>query len=179
MEIIQYFLPPIPKTYQFCLDNVKAMSEKMGIKYTLIQDKINAPPEYRIVRDATDWLRLKLISEDPERFWLDSDMLLIKLFDFEFKKGKPYIVNDICPAAALYGNSCKEQIKSLFSMEHVGTIHKHVGARPDDYFKIPNGYILHLHLGCMLDLKRTQNQMCKLKTVNGEQIFESIKGFSL
>jgi len=186
MEIIQYFFPPIPGIYQFCLDNVKAVAEKMGIKYTLIQDRIEVPAEYitanlnQSIRDSTDWIRLKWLTVDPERFWIDADMLIVKPFDFEFKKGKPYIINDMCPAAALYGNSCKEQMDKLFSLERVRNLHRNVEKRlSNDYYMIPNGYILHLHLGCMLGANRLQNQFCKLKKENGELVFETIKGYAL
>ena len=185
MRIVQYFKPPVLSIHQFCMDTVKANLPD-NATYELITGDIDAPPEYKIVRDATDWLRLYELNKDPETFWIDSDMIALRKLDFPIEKGKPYLFKNTCIQSAFYGNGCKEIIAELFGIEHVGKITENLKALGDRIEFIPDGYLLHLHLGCMLEgvnptLLIKKNQHCSVyrNEPNGEWKFKSIEGYKL
>ena len=113
MEIVQAFTTsPIPKIYQYCMDQVKAIVPD-GLDYTLVryETPMNNASKDRFGSSA---LRLKLLEENLDRFWLDSDMLISsKFFEFEFEKNKPYVFGGLCSASAIYLNNCEEALDFL------------------------------------------------------------------
>jgi hypothetical protein len=180
IEVIQWFNGPIPKIYRQCMDKIKEAAFQAGFKYELFDKKIYA--HNQDVRKVSDEYRHFLMIENPQRWWIDSDMLPIgDLSEIKFEPGKPYCHDSKSPESAIYANGCIEQIERWYEAIEKGiSIQKMLEINRSTYNTIPPGYLLHLHLGCMVKFKMMKNDHCTLtKSENGELNFESIELYNI
>lgn len=171
MEIIQHFPAPIPKIYEQCMNQVKSMLP-VGVTYRVISEDENR------VKNRMDSLfrRLEILNENPEAFVIDPDFLILKPFDFEFKKGKLYVFEGKCSAAAVYVNNCPEAIEDLIKKFKGRCFHNELNKM--DTYKISEDYMMHLHLGALRQRNGGKNTECEIvKNDKNEYEFSWIRGF--
>lgn len=147
MMVYQYFhTEDIPKFYRKCMDELRdSLPENVGYK---LVTKYECPGNYKSEKRKSVSVRFRLLSEDPEGVWFDSDIKVIKWFDFEFKKDKPYIMPESCGARAIYTNGNTELMKTVldeFEMNPNLCGCKVLRRRIKEFNTFPSGYIVHSH----------------------------------
>ena len=186
IEIIQWFdcdgdESKIPIVYRKCMNAIKSEALSSGMKYTLLTDKINMK-HYTDCRFASNDYRLELLIQNPNRWWLDADMLPTGHFaDIPFESNFPYCYNGRGVEGAIYANGCKDIMSNWSAAVNSGiNIIAVLYNNIKQYRNIPEGYLLHIHLGCLLGNGRMKNVYCNLKNNdNGELDFESINGYDI
>ena len=131
-------------------------------------------------RFGSSALRLKLLEENLDRFWLDSDMLISsKFFEFEFEKNKPYVFGGLCSASAIYLNNCEEALDFLKrNYDGKSCLHKAIESS-NMFLKIPDEFLLHLTLGILIQMGGGKHFNCSInKDENNEFQFSWIKPFN-
>ena len=92
MNVYQWYNSSVkPRIVQDCMDQVEFMTENVGgDTYTLIAPDHKQFDISLAVRSESDYLRCKVLSEDPEGCWLDADCEIINKFQPPHD-GKPYV----------------------------------------------------------------------------------------
>lgn len=188
MEVVQYFEGKVPNIYQYCIDDVKRnlpfyvsynFIDKMPEKYKCAPDGYPLP-----VRRYTVAQRLELLIENPQRMWVDTDVLVHRWPSFQYLPGKPYIFNKTCSVSIIYCNGCPEIIKDV-----LGEFNKNKGwlcackiieGMKDKFYEFPNGCFQHLQLGKIMGTKgnwiRQSNSECTVIQKDGKIFFDKITG---
>jgi hypothetical protein len=182
IEIIQWFEEPIPKIYRQCMDKIKEAALNAGFDYKLFTNNIHGSLFHKNKRYVSDEYRHILMIENPYRCWIDSDMLPIgDLSELKFIAGKPYCNSDKSVETFIYGNGCLEQIENWYhSIKQGISIQKMFELSREKYNTIPVGYFLHLHLGCMIQFRQFENDYCKIKKNEKDELeFVSINGYDI
>jgi hypothetical protein len=147
-NVIQYDdgLRPI---YQQCMDQARSRMPQ-DINYSLIT-KTECEARYIDYRAVSDVIRLKYAASDPNMVWLDTDILIKKWPDFEFKKGKTYI-ND-SSVSVIFVNGCTEFYKHLWDiyqqteeLNYSGWFQRLILKHKEIIEYIPTGYFAHCAL---------------------------------
>lgn len=182
MKIIQAFKKPIPKLYRMCINQVKSVIPD-GVGYTLLNE------DFSRVNESFSFQRriFELLVEDPDRFWIDADMLIPEWFDFDFEPGKPYVYGGSCAISAIYANGCADVIDRvlLSKMNDNKCSHWNIKNAIDEFNIIPRDSILHLHLGSLLRFSDASkydvngNFHCKIVKDGSEYSFYEINGFDI
>ena len=144
-HVIQYDdgLRPI---YAKCIEQARSRIPE-SVEYTLVQHT-DCKARCQDFRAVSDVLRLRMASERPDMVWLDSDVLIKKWPDFEFKKGRPYL-NDRT-ASVIFVNGCTELFKNLWNLYEIdmdlnypGWLQYLVKEYKDEFEYLPAGYFVH------------------------------------
>jgi hypothetical protein len=178
IEITQWFAGKfIPKIYQQCMNQVKSMVP-LSWKYNLIIGEGN----HQRAKYKSNIIRKELLLENSMRWWIDSDVLILKSLDeLLIKENMPYCYDGNCYATSIFGNGCTETLNEVFSKQKGNdclceVIKEHINT----FEKIPKEYMLHLHLSRLIETGKMENDFCKLKRdINGELVFEKINGFDV
>lgn len=99
-------------------------------------------------RAASEIVRLSEASTNPDMLWLDSDCLIKKWPDFEWKPGKPYM-SERWLEAVFYVNGCCEffsdMLKASEKYSHKPCWLRKMFQDRKKYFEmIPDGYFVHM-----------------------------------
>lgn len=128
-----------------CMDQVKKMLDDSY--KLLIESEVENSRHYSRSR------RLELIMNDVDGLWLDCDCLILKKFDFEFKKNRPYIMRSGCSAAGIFVNGNTDLIKRIYEEQKItrvcpcNIIKKYI----DEFEFFPEGYIAHLQFSSVMN----------------------------
>ena len=108
IEILQIHCGEIHRERQQCIDSVRRAYK--GYPYRMITG-----PDFDDVRQRvafSDWLRLKMLSDNPNMLYIDTDIYMEKPFtDFPLK-GKPYMLHPF-NNCMIYANNCCEWFKQF------------------------------------------------------------------
>jgi len=176
-EIIQHCTPTMSKLYGECIAQVKTklpddVSHRLLCTGVLQYAPTLTNEESRI---STRMSRLKALRENLSGMWLDSDMMLLKWFDFEFEKGYVYVAGDVgCSASAIFANGCIETIDFLISEFKNFCIHVVIDKNKDKFKVIPSGYLLHLRLYRLIKAGGGRNKNCEIEKENDDFKFKWI-----
>jgi len=148
MVIVQYDngIRPI---YAKCINQVKA-NLPVGVKHDLISHN-GVTVRNNDYRAASEVVRLVEAASTPDMMWIDSDVLIKKWPNFEFKKGRPYC-SEKWWEAIFYVNDCCEFFQGLLKEYDDKNLCKPCWLRQlfiDHRFEfemIPEGYFVHLAL---------------------------------
>jgi len=153
MKIIQYDdgLRPI---YRQCIHHVIEKKPK-EIEHVLIE-KAEIEARCDDYRGVSNVLRVQEACKNPDMLWLDSDILVKKWPDFEFKPGKPYFAHGLSGNPEnwiFYVNGRCDYFQSLMDryIENKGWtdlywMARMIQANPKEVELFPRGYFIHLYL---------------------------------
>ena len=136
--------------YSKAIDQVMS-SKPASVRHTLITSSCGHDVRNSDYRAASEIVRLTEACINPEMFWLDSDVLIKKWPDFEFKPGKPYC-SEKWFEAIFFVNGCCDFFRDLFKEYENKRLHKSCWLRRlfRDHLKefelIPEGYFVHMTL---------------------------------
>jgi hypothetical protein len=145
MNIIQYDDGKRP-IYAKAINQVRS-SIPSGVTHNLIHSTgyTACNDDYRAISET---LRLTQASVNPKMMWLDSDVLIKKWPDFEFKPGKPYCSKKHWEAI-FYVNDCCEFFKEmLYDSKRFSHrpcwLRKMFQDRKSSFEFIPEDYFIHM-----------------------------------
>jgi hypothetical protein len=146
MKIWQYNTTPIDSLRQECIDQVKSKIPS-GYSYTLLSDKIELYPLEGINdRAKSDGLRYKILKDNSDDCWLDTDVKIIKWWE-PAEKGIVYVNSSFSVIFANGASIFNELVEEYFSQEMkerlIGYIYNFFQKRKDSYRLIPDGYFKH------------------------------------
>lgn len=171
-EIIQHHTLSMSKLYNECMAQVKTKLPE-DVSYRLLSSDIALTNDES--RISTRLSRLKALRENSLGMWLDSDIMILKWFDFEFEKGYVYVMGDEgCSAAAIFANGCIETIDFLINEYKGNCIHTVIDKNKDKFKVIPSGYLLHLRLYRLIQADGGRNKNCEIKKENDDFKFKWI-----
>lgn len=183
MQIIQIVnnKSNIPDIFNLCMRIVR---EVFDSPYKLIIE-----PDIKNPKDST-FFKLKHLLDNPDRFYIDWDVVAIKKFDYELKRGKPYVYGDArtgCGACAIYANNSLDIINFLmeqYEKRPGKCIHRYIRKNPEMFYTFPKDYLLHLRLISLILRNKNRpiikNDYCQFsKDKNEKYQFDWIKGINI
>lgn len=160
MIIVQYDDQTRP-IYRQCIDQVKSKMPS-GVTHQLITH-CGHELRNRDYRCASEIVRLTEATVNPDMFWMDTDCLVNKWFDFEFKPGRPYMATRD-HEAVFYVNGCTDFFKMLLKEYEDSKISQHCWLKKlflnhkSDFEMLPEGYIIHIALSRAILAREHFNQ---------------------
>jgi hypothetical protein len=148
--VCQYHIGEITVERQECIDQLRS-NLPGSVGYELITTKLETMPhrapllkEHTVRRDA-GLVRLKLLKENPDRMWLDTDVKINYWPDLI--EGETYLSKKYCPTSIMYLKGAVDYIDSIMvdfakSWEHC--THKWIAKIPHEI--IPDDAFEHLNL---------------------------------
>jgi hypothetical protein len=175
IKVFQYFEPPIPGVYRKCMNYLRHQVPKDWI-YEFYTQKLTYKNNGDI-RTRSNYFRLEKIRGNPWGWWFDSDILPMARLDLIPLPGENICVSGEVMESIIFGNGAIEEINDVFSGQ---TGFNSIGELPailskKIYPRFQTNYFLHLHLGCMIESGRRDNQFCKI--TDDCENFVSINGF--
>jgi hypothetical protein len=155
------------------MDQVKSKLPK-NVTYTVFSNNGNLSMEES--RIASRLKRLAMLKENPDGMWFDSDMMLLKWFDFDFEPGYVYVSGDGCSASAVYVNGCVDIIDFMIKSYKKSCIHVIIDENRKLFKTIPSGYLLHLNIFRLICAGGGKNKNCEIEKIGDDFKFKTING---
>jgi hypothetical protein len=118
ITVCKYHIGEITTERQACIDQLRSgLPDNVG--YELITTKIETMPhrpplikEHTVRRDA-GLVRLKLLKENPDRMWIDTDVKINYWPDLV--EGKTYFGKKCCPSSIMYLKGAVDSIYNIMT----------------------------------------------------------------
>lgn len=182
MITYQAFKGKIPEVYQHCINQVK-LYLPIDVSYEFV-DLVNQPIVDLIgeVRHHSNYLRFKLLSQNPGAVWLDADVKINEFFRPLDNKAHFSKVPYGLGIWAIYCNGNQDIFQDVCqqyengAINILGQVQKYIFQKYKNRIgSIPIECFTHYYFGCLSQVNEGQirgNDKCQVTRQNGQLIWE-------